>query len=327
MTLLEIKNLEVAFPSNAKKELLALRGVDLTLAKGERLGIVGESGAGKSMLAFSIIHLLRSPGYIKTGSILFENQQITQMSDKQLRAVRGNKIAMIFQDPMSTLNPVLTIKTQMVETLLAHQKYSALDAEKKVIAALEEVAIPSPELRLASYPHELSGGLKQRIVIAISLLTNPQIIIADEPTTALDVTIQAEIMAILKELCRQKNLALILITHDLAVVSQIATKIAVMYAGKIIEYGRAIDIIQNPKHPYTKGLLAALPQQNKLGQKLQQIKGRIPSLDNIPSGCAFHPRCEYAKEKCKNQIPPLESLGKRKVACFFASKIPDSLKK
>jgi peptide/nickel transport system ATP-binding protein len=320
MSLLEIKNLEVAFPFGKEKELLALRGIDLRLNESERLGIVGESGAGKSMLAFSILKLIRPPGYIKKGSILFEKRQINEMGDKELRKIRGNKIAMIFQDPMSTLNPLLTIQTQMIETLFAHEKISEKQARQKAYDALEQVAIPSPELRLKCYPHELSGGMKQRVVIAIAMLTNPQIIIADEPTTALDVTIQAEIMALLKELCKKQKLALILITHDLAVVSQIATQIAVMYAGKIIEYGKSSDIINNPKHPYTQDLLAALPQQNKTGQRLKQIAGKIPSLESIPVGCAFHPRCRFVEDICKKQTPIFDKVGARSISCFLAQK-------
>ncbi|MEE9589327.1 MAG: ABC transporter ATP-binding protein, partial [Hyphomicrobiaceae bacterium] len=275
MALLEVKDLRVEFPSR-HGVLTALRGVSFFLNAGERLGIVGESGAGKSMAAFAILNLVSAPGRITAGQILFEGRDISNFTDTQMRAIRGNRISMIFQDPMMTLNPVLTVGVQMVEALKAHSSISDYEAKRISIDKLREVAIPSPESRFDAYPHELSGGLRQRVVIAIALLTDPAVIIADEPTTALDVTIQAEILALLLELCRNHDMGLILITHDLAVVSQVTQRVLVMYAGRIVEEGVTRTIITDPHHPYTHGLIAALPQQNKPGEPLNQIPGTMP---------------------------------------------------
>jgi peptide/nickel transport system ATP-binding protein len=300
--LLDIQNLEVKFALRTG-DITAIDGVDLTLDKGETLGLVGESGAGKSVTGFSIINLISKPGYISKGKIFFDGEEISAFSDEKMRQIRGNKISMIFQDPMMTLNPVFTIGTQMIETLLAHKNISKKEAKEIALKKLQKVQIPSPETRLGQYPHELSGGMRQRIIIAIALLTDPQIIIADEPTTALDVTIQAEIMDLLQELCNVDNMSLILITHDLAVVSQVTEKIAVMYAGKIIESGPTNEVILNPKHPYTKGLIHSIPGTIKPGEKLEQIPGMMPTLSEIPPGCAFNPRCTEKKEICEAEIP------------------------
>jgi peptide/nickel transport system ATP-binding protein len=252
--LIEIKNLRVDFPLRSGI-VRAVRNVSLTIHKGERLGIVGESGAGKSVLGFSIINLISKPGRITDGQIIFKGEDIAKFPYEKMRTIRGNRIAMIFQDPMMTLNPVLTIGTQMKETIHAHMKVSDKEAEAICLDKLRKVYIPSPEKRLTQYPHEFSGGMRQRIVIAISLLTSPSLIIADEPTTALDVTIQAEIMDLLLELCKTENMGLILITHDLAVVSEVTQRIAVLYAGKVVEIGPTRQIIDNPQHPYTQGLI------------------------------------------------------------------------
>ncbi|RLC03235.1 MAG: methionine ABC transporter ATP-binding protein, partial [Deltaproteobacteria bacterium] len=248
--LLEVRDLEVKFALRFG-DITAIDGVSFTLDRGERLGLVGESGAGKSVTGFSIINLISKPGYISRGNIRFEGNKISTYSDEQMRKIRGDRISMIFQDPMMTLNPVFTVGFQMIETVQAHRKISKAGARKIALEKLKKVHIPSPEQRLEQYPHELSGGMRQRIIIAISLLTDPAIIIADEPTTALDVTIQAEIMDLLQELCKSDNMALILITHDLGVVSQVTEKIAVMYAGKIIEYGSTDQVVKHPVHPYT----------------------------------------------------------------------------
>ncbi|MDD4730689.1 MAG: ABC transporter ATP-binding protein [Desulfovibrio sp.] len=315
--LLEVKNLCVEFAMRSQV-LRALRDVSFTIGKGERLGLVGESGAGKTLTGFSILNLISKPGYISGGSILFEGRDLAELTIEQIRDIRGNRISMIFQDPMMTLNPVLTIRTQMVETIKAHQKISDKEAEKIALDKLQRVYIPSPEKRLDQYPHELSGGMRQRIVIAISLLTNPGLIIADEPTTALDVTIQAEIMDLLLELCRDEDMGLLLITHDLAVVSEVTQKIAVMYAGRIVEMGPTRDVVDHPEHPYTRGLIAALPQSCDQGQRLLQIPGIMPSLANLPSGCSFHPRCELCQDICKREVPVLETKASgRHVACFM----------
>ncbi len=322
MSLLDVKNLVVEFPTR-HGTLKALRDVSFSLSPGERLGIVGESGAGKSMAAFAILNLISEPGRISGGTVLFDGQDMARLPDEKLREIRGDKAAMIFQDPMMTLNPVLTIGTQMVETLQAHRDgMSDADAKRLAIEKLAEVSIPSPEARFDAYPHELSGGLRQRVVIAIALLTEPSLIIADEPTTALDVTIQAEILALLMTLCQTHGMGLILITHDLAVVSQITERIIVMYAGRIVEQGPTRAIIDAPAHPYTRGLIAALPERNRPGQPLNQIRGTMPSLDNIPEGCAFSPRCDFADEKCRTVMPELRTVGTQMSSCHHAEKLP-----
>ena len=304
--LLEVIDLEVKFALRFG-DLTAINGVNFTLDKGERLGIVGESGAGKSVTGFAIINLLSKPGYISAGKILFEDRELNRLPEDEMRRIRGNRIAMIFQDPMMTLNPVLTIGTQMVETVLAHHKVGKKEATAIALEKLHTVRIPSPAKRLHQYPHELSGGMRQRIVVAIALLTNPVLIIADEPTTALDVTIQAEIMDLLQELCQSVNMGLILITHDLGVVSQVTEEIAVMYAGKIVEIGSTQSVINNPAHPYTKGLIKALPGSLQPGSRLNQIPGMMPTLTDIPPGCAFHPRCNISGTVCRAQVPALLS--------------------
>ena len=316
--LLEVKDLEVKFALRLG-ELTAIDGISFILDRGERLGIVGESGAGKSVTGFAIINLISKPGYISGGKILFEDQELHRLPEEELRAIRGNRISMIFQDPMMTLNPVLSIATQMSETVLAHQNVSRADALDIALEKLKKVHIPSPEKRLQQYPHECSGGMRQRIVIAIALLTNPALIIADEPTTALDVTIQAEIMDLLLELCESEKMGLILITHDLGVVSQITEKIAVMYAGKIVETGSTQTVVQDPRHPYTQGLIKALPGSLQPGSRLNQIPGMMPNLTEIPPGCAFHPRCKISDSICSMEIPALIRKGQhdRMIACHM----------
>lgn len=318
MAILEVENLEVQFGLRSGA-VTALREINFTLERGERLGIVGESGAGKSVLGFSILNLISKPGHISKGNIRFEGRDLAELSQEELRGVRGNRISMIFQDPMMTLNPVLTIGEQMIECLLAHRKISKVDAKKIALSKLKQVYIPSPEKRLDQYPHELSGGMRQRIVIAIGLLMDPDIIIADEPTTALDVTIQAEIMELMLELCERNNVALILITHDLGVVSQVTQKTIVMYAGRIIEQGPTKEIINDAQHPYTQGLMNALPQMAVPGQRLNQIRGSMPPLQRIPTGCAFNPRCNYTMEICKHNLPDYSQSGGCRVACHLVA--------
>ena len=304
MSLLDVTDLEVSFGRHK-----ALRGVSFSLDKGERLGIVGESGAGKSMAAFAIINLISDPGRITGGSVTFDGRRLDTMDTEDLRSIRGDRIAMIFQDPMMTLNPVLTIGEQMVETVQAHRDVTTAEARRIAVEKLDLVAVPSPAARIDTYPHELSGGLRQRVVIAISLLCDPEIIIADEPTTALDVTIQAEIMALLMRLCETRGMGLILITHDLAVVSESCQRLAVMYAGKVIEQGPTDAILSAPRHPYTRGLLGALPQMNTRGGLLRQIRGSMPGIGDLPTGCAFNPRCDHAVERCGAVVPPLEPVA------------------
>ena len=315
--LIDIKNLRVDFKLRSGT-VRAVRDVSLTINKGERLGIVGESGAGKSVLGFSIINLISKPGKITGGEIIFNGQDISKFTYDEMRKIRGNHISMIFQDPMMTLNPVLTIGTQMMETILAHKNITKKEAEEICLDKLRKVYIPSPKKRLKQYPHEFSGGMRQRIIIAISLLTSPKLIIADEPTTALDVTIQAEIMDLLLELCESDNMGLILITHDLAVVSEVTQRIAVLYAGKVVELNSSNQIISNPQHPYTQGLIAALPQMAGGKKRLNQIPGMMPSLLDMPKGCPFEPRCTIKVEKCRTETPILTELKSgTQVACFM----------
>jgi len=316
--LLEVKDLEVKFALRFG-DLTAINGVNFVLDRGERLGIVGESGAGKSVTGFAIINLLSKPGYISAGQVLFEGLELNRLPEEGMRKIRGNRISMIFQDPMMTLNPVLTIRTQMVETVLAHEDVSKAEAVDIALDKLRKVHIPSPEKRIHQYPHECSGGMRQRIVVAIALLTNPALIIADEPTTALDVTIQAEIMDLLQELCESEKMGLILITHDLAVVSQVTENIADMYAGKIVEFGSTQAVIHDPEHPYTRGLIKALPGSLQPGSRLNQIPGMMPTLTDIPPGCAFHPRCTISDKVCRKEVPALISRrdADRMTACHM----------
>ena len=314
-SLLEVRNLEVRFAMR-RETLVALRDVSFSVNAGERLGIVGESGAGKSVAAFSILNLISKPGFISKGEILLNGQDLAKLTRQQLRTVRGGRISMIFQDPMMTLNPVLKIGTQLVEVLHAHESISKSAAIERAVETLALVKIPSPEARMNQYPHELSGGMRQRVVIASALMTNPSLIIADEPTTALDVTIQAEIMDLLLELCESSDVALILITHDLGVVSQVTQRMIVMYAGRVVEEGPTRELIRSPRHPYTRGLLGALPQQTQPGCRLNQISGVMPALTDIPSGCAFHPRCEVARKGCSGEVPPFVGSGSWRVACY-----------
>ncbi|MFP5222434.1 MAG: ABC transporter ATP-binding protein [Acidobacteriota bacterium] len=313
-TLLQVKDLEVTFALRSGK-FQAVKGVSFDVAKGERLGLVGESGAGKSITGFSIINLISQPGYISGGQVLFEGRDLSKLSPEEMRSIRGDRVAMIFQDPMMTLNPVLTIGQQMIETVRAHRDVSEDEARAIAMDKLAKVHISSPERRLKQYPHEFSGGMRQRIVIAISLLSDPALIIADEPSTALDVTIQAEIMELLLELCESERMGLILISHDLGVVSQVTQRMAIMYAGSIVEVGPTAEIITNPSHPYTQGLLAALPGLQKRRGRLNQIPGVMPGLTSIPPGCAFHPRCQNAMPVCSEKIPALCDHGAVRVAC------------
>ena len=317
MSLLEVRNLEVTFASRGDK-LVALRDVSFSLEPGERLGIVGESGAGKSVAAFAILNLVSRPGYISGGEILFEGQDLTQLSPQELRSIRGNRISMIFQDPMMTLNPVLSVGVQMTEVLHAHREINSEEARSRALQTLTRVHISSPEKRFDQYPHELSGGMRQRVVIATALLAESSLIIADEPTTALDVTIQAEIMDLLLELCELNNVGLILITHDLGVISQVTQRAVVMYAGRVVEAGPIRDIVRDAQHPYTQGLIDALPQQTSPGKRLNQIQGVMPSLSNIPKGCPFNPRCPLVMDECRTRVPAYTRIGSMRIACHAA---------
>ncbi|MFS2327522.1 ABC transporter ATP-binding protein [Brucella sp. H1_1004] len=312
--MLEIKGLKTEVVTE-EGNLTLIDDINLSLAAGEVMGLVGESGSGKSVTGLSIMGLLDKPVQVTSGQILFKGQDLRKASQKELQSIRGNRIAMIFQDPMSTLNPVLRVDTQMMEVVLAHENVSKKVARERARDALGMVGIPSPEERLNAYPHQFSGGMRQRVAIAISLLMSPDLIIADEPTTALDVTIQAQILSIVQKLAREKGTALIWVTHDLSVVAGLAERLSVMYAGRIVEQGLTADLLTRPLHPYTNGLIASLPAHNKRGERLRQISGATPSVANMPEGCAFRPRCSYGSEICFNQ-PLLEPVEGRLLRCF-----------
>lgn len=292
----------------------AVDGVDFSVGKGEVMGLVGESGSGKSITGFSILGLIDKPGRIVEGSIKFNGQEIANAPEDQLRKLRGNKIAMIFQDPMMTLNPVLRIDTQMIEAIAAHRKVSKSEAWTRARDALGMVGIPSPEERLKAYPHQLSGGMRQRVAIAIAFLNEPDLIIADEPTTALDVTIQSQIIHEAQKLCKTTGTSMIWITHDLAVVAGLADHISVMYAGRVVEQGGIDDVIDRPVHPYTVGLLGSVPSSNRRGQRLNQIDGMTPNMLALPSGCAFAARCPRADAACDGR-PALSQDQNRAFRC------------
>jgi peptide/nickel transport system ATP-binding protein len=294
----------------------AVDGVSFEVRAGEVLGLVGESGCGKTVTGFSILRLVDPPGRIVGGRILFEGADLAGLAEDELRRVRGARIAMVFQDPMMTLNPVLRIDTQMVEAVLAHQAVSPAEALGQARAALERVGIPSPEARLRSYPHQFSGGMRQRVAIAIALLNRPKLVIADEPTTALDVTIQAQILYEVQKLCRESGTALIWITHDLTVVAGLADRICVMYAGRIVEQGGVDEVLDAPLHPYTRGLIGSVPSRNRRGAALAQIPGMTPLLVNLPPGCAFRERCARADAACHAEPALEERADGRRVRCF-----------
>jgi peptide/nickel transport system ATP-binding protein len=294
----------------------AVDGVSFTVKPGEVLGLVGESGCGKTVTGFSILGLVDPPGRVVGGRILFDGMDLLQLREDRLRQIRGARISMVFQDPMMTLNPVLRIDTQMVEAVRAHQRIDSAGALKIARDALERVGIPSPDSRLRSYPHQFSGGMRQRVAIAIALLNKPKLIIADEPTTALDVTIQAQILYEAQKLCRESGTALIWITHDLSVVAGLADRICVMYAGRIVEQGTVDEVLDKPLHPYTHGLIGSVPSRNRRGSPLAQIPGMTPALLNLPPGCAFRTRCPRAAPACA-QLPELEARDGRLVRCFY----------
>lgn len=298
----------------------AVDGVSFTVSPGRILGLVGESGSGKSATGFSLMGLVDPPGAIVSGSVTFEGEDITHWPEKQMRRLRGDRMAMIFQDPMMTLNPVLRIGTQMVETLLAHRKMSRNEAIRRSAEALAMVGIPAAHERLSAYPHEFSGGMRQRVAIAIALLLSPSLIIADEPTTALDVTIQAQILSEVQKLARAKNMAVIWISHDLSVVSALADDIAVMYAGRIVEQGPVHRVLSQPAHPYTRGLLSSVASNNEPGLRLKQIRGAPSRLLDLPAGCAFEPRCDYATQRCKAAPDTTYLDTEHQVRCFHPLK-------
>jgi peptide/nickel transport system ATP-binding protein len=312
---LEVRDLQTHFFTRAGV-VKAVDGVSFSVGRGKVMGLVGESGSGKSVTGFSIIGLVDPPGRIAGGSILFQGRDLAKLSEEEMRDLRGNRIAMIFQDPMMTLNPVLRIDTQMIETVLAHKKVSKEEARQRARDTLGMVGIPSPDERLKAYPHQFSGGMRQRVAIAIALLHEPQLIVADEPTTALDVTIQGQILAEVQKLCATTGTSMIWITHDLSVVAGLADDIAVMYAGRIVEKGAVSEVLDKPLHPYTHGLIGSVPSRNKRGEALRQIPGMTPSLLNLPPGCAFRARCPRASEACLAEPVMAEILPGRDVRCI-----------
>ena len=319
--LLEVKNLQTHFPTKSGI-VKAVNDVSFHIDEGELLGLVGESGCGKSITALSIMRLISAPGEIVGGSIKFNGEELTEKSEDYMRQIRGNDVAMIFQDPMTSLNPVYTVGEQIAEALRLHKNLSKKDAWDETIKAMEEVAIPSPDTRVNDYPHQLSGGMRQRVMIAMALACEPELLIADEPTTALDVTIQAQILELLNGLRETRKLAILLITHDLGVVAETADRVSVMYTGKIVEQSNVEEIFDDPKHPYTKGLLKSVPKLSahdiEKVSRLSTIEGTVPSPTELPDGCHFAPRCEVKKDICESGDIPLYDIGNdMKVRCVL----------
>jgi oligopeptide/dipeptide ABC transporter ATP-binding protein len=319
--LLEVRNLQTHFPTRAGL-VRAVDGVSFYLDRGELLGLVGESGCGKSMTALSVMRLISPPGKIVNGEILFDGKDLLKLSDSEMREMRGDDIAMIFQDPMTSLNPVFTVGEQIAEALRLHRKLSRSEARKATVEAMREVAIPDPARRVDDYPHQLSGGMRQRVMIAMALACNPKLLIADEPTTALDVTIQAQILELLDDLRKQRELAVLLITHDLGVVAEVADRVAVMYTGRIVEESPVDELFARPKHPYTEGLLRSVPkltnaELNK-SERLETIEGVVPRPTDLPPGCHFAPRCRHRMPRCTAEEIPLYQLeGNVEVRCVL----------
>ncbi len=323
--LLDVRDLCTYFFTD-EGTVYALDDVSFSMKRGETLGIVGESGSGKSVTALSIMRLVQTPpGKIVSGAIYLNDENILEKSAQEMRRIRGNKVAMIFQEPMTALNPVFTVGHQIMESLRIHQKLNKAKARARAIEMLAKVGIPLPEKRVDSYPHELSGGMRQRVMIAIALCCNPELLICDEPTTALDVTVQMQILELVRDLQKQMNTSVIMITHDLGVVAQVTEHVLVMYAGKAVEYGDVRDVFEHPRHPYTKALLESIPTVEKADEKLHVIEGMVPSMSKRPEGCMFHPRCAYRVEKCATERPELLSDGNgRQVRCWLYEDDPAS---
>ena len=316
MSLLQVKNLIVEFPGR-RGTLRALDDISFDIAPGEILGVVGESGAGKSLTGAAIIGLLEPPGRIGGGQILLEGQRIDNLPYEQMRRIRGRRIGAIFQDPLTSLNPLYTVGRQLVETIQTHLPVSRAQARQRAISLLQDTGIPAAEQRMAHYPHQFSGGMRQRVVIALALAAEPKLIVADEPTTALDVSIQAQIIMLLKGICKKRGAAVLLITHDMGVIAETCDRVAVMYAGRIAEIGPVHEVINHPSHPYTEGLMAAIPDITLDRERLNQIDGAMPRLNAIPPGCAFNPRCPKVFDRCKQDRPDLMSAGATRAACWL----------
>ncbi len=316
MSLLQVRNLVVEFPGR-RGTLRALDDVSFDIAPGEILGVVGESGAGKSLTGAAIIGLLEPPGRVASGQILLEGQRIDNLDHEQMRHIRGRKIGAIFQDPLTSLNPLYTIGRQLVETIQTHLPVTAREARERAIALLNDTGIPAAAQRMEHFPHQFSGGMRQRVVIALALAAEPKLIVADEPTTALDVSIQAQIITLLKSICRKRGAAVMLITHDMGVIAETCDRVAVMYAGRVVELGPVHEVINQPAHPYTEGLMAAIPDMEIERERLYQIDGAMPRLNAIPPGCAFNPRCPKVFERCTREQPELMPAAVTRAACWL----------
>jgi peptide/nickel transport system ATP-binding protein len=314
--LLEVRHLRVEFPTR-RGRLVALDDVSFQIAPGEILGVVGESGAGKSLTGAAIIGLLDPPGRVASGEILFNGRRIDNLPYEEMRKVRGRHIGAIFQDPLTSLNPLYTVGRQLVETIMTHLPLSNDDARKRAIHLLQETGIPAAEARIDQSPHQVSGGMRQRVVIALALAAEPKLIVADEPTTALDVSIQAQIISLLKRLCKEHGAAVMLVTHDMGVIAETCDRVAVMYAGRIAEIGPVHDVIHAPAHPYTVGLMGSIPAMDEDRERLLQIDGAMPRLTAIPPGCAFNPRCPRAFDRCRVERPNLLPAGPTRAACWL----------
>jgi peptide/nickel transport system ATP-binding protein len=314
--LLEVRKLRVEFPTR-RGTLLALDDISFSIAPGEVLGVVGESGAGKSLTGAAIIGLLEPPGRIAGGEILLSGRRIDNLAPAEMRKVRGREIGAIFQDPLTSLNPLYTVGRQLVETIQTHLPLTAAQARARAIDLLKSTGIPAAEARIDHYPHQFSGGMRQRVVIALALAAEPKLVVADEPTTALDVSIQAQIITLLKSLCREHGTAVMLVTHDMGVIAETADRVAVMYAGRIAEIGPVAEVIHQPKHPYTIGLMGSIPSIGEEKARLAQIDGAMPRLNTIPPGCAFNPRCERVMPVCRERRPELIDTGSSRAACWL----------
>ena len=314
--LLEVRNLRIEFPTR-RGTLLAVDDVSFDIAPGEVLGVVGESGAGKSLTGNAIIGLLEPPGRIAAGEIRLEGRRIDNLPYEEMRKIRGARIGAIFQDPLTSLNPLYSVGRQLVETIQTHLPLSASQAKARAIELLQEVGIPGAEMRIDHYPHQFSGGMRQRVVIALALCAGPRLIVADEPTTALDVSIQAQIIALLKRLCREHGTAVMLVTHDMGVIAETADRVAVMYAGRVAEIGPVREVVKHAKHPYTKGLMGSIPSLGVRTERLTQIDGAMPRLTEIPPGCAFNPRCTSKGQRCLVERPNLMPAGATRAACWL----------
>ncbi|CDN94702.1 MULTISPECIES: ABC transporter ATP-binding protein [Agrobacterium tumefaciens complex] len=315
-SVIDVRNLKVEFPGR-RGTVTALSDISLSIRPGEILGVVGESGAGKSMTGLAIQGLLEKPGRIADGEIWLGSRRIDKLDDRAMESIRGREIGAIFQDPLTSLNPLFTVGAQLVETIRQHLPLSKKDAQARAVQLLRDVGIPSPADRIDHYPHQFSGGMRQRVVIALALAASPKLIIADEPTTALDVSIQAQIISLLRKLCKEKQTAVMLVTHDMGVIAEAADRVAVLYAGRLIEVGPVEQVLHAPKHPYTQGLMASIPSLGARVERLNQIDGAMPRLDAIPPGCAFNPRCGFSGPRCLRERPELEAAGDGASACWM----------